>query len=502
MSLNKGVFATIILFLSLSFWPHVGVAAGASLYLSPNSGSHTVGDTFSVGIHVSSSEQAMNAVSGILSFSQDRLEIVSFSKDGSIISLWVQEPVFSNGDGTVSFEGIMLDSGFVGSSGTVLTMTFRVKDEGSATVLFSSGSVLANDGEGSNLLSSMGSAQFELVAPVPVSKATVATAPAVMETVSETLSLITSSTHPDPDRWYASYNAQFVWPAQEGITAVRLLLDRNALSVPYQTYMPAVYSKEFTDLEDGTWYLHLRLRDENGWGQVSHFRFQIDTEKPHRFDMDIMPREDLTEPRVRFVLDAEDGLSGIKHYELQVDGSGLQVWHDDGSHIYETTTLGPGDHVLLAEAVDEAGNALANFMRFFIEALESPEIFYYPHFLSSGDMLTIKGLSYPGSQIFVSLQDEEGGTIIKRVKSDSEGGFTVAFDEPLSGGVYTVWADVIDGRGARSESPEKMRLVVEQVDIWYFAARSQGFLSLFLSILALLLFSVSLLIYARFDKRR
>lgn len=500
MSLNKGLFAFTILLLSLSFWPHAGAAADASLYLSPNSGSHTVDETFSVGIHVSSSEQAINALSGIFSFPQDRLEIVSLSKDGSIIALWVQEPIFSNDDGTVSFEGIMLDSGFIGSSGIVLTVTFRVKGEGSATVLFSSGSVLANDGKGSNLLSAMGSAQFDLGAPVP--EAITAIAPMVAETVSETLSLVTSPTHPDPNRWYASSDAQFVWPAQEGITAVRLLVDRNALSVPSQTFMPAVSIKEFTDLEDGTWYLHLRLRDEIGWSRVSHFRFQIDTEKPEHFDIDLIPRKDLTEPRARFVFDAEDGLSDITHYGLQIDASSSQVWHDDGSHIYETAALDPGDYVLLAEAVDDAGNALANFVRFSIDALEPPEITDYPHELRSGEQLTVKGITYPDSQVFIMLQDESGKIKIQGVQSDRDGSFTASFVEPLNGDSYAMWADVFDGRGAISGPSETLRIVIVHPMILRLASQVTRFLSVFVLLLAFFAFSLSMVIYTRLDKRQ
>ena len=81
----------------------------ATLSFSPTAESYAVGSTFSVGVSVGSVDQAINAVSGVISFPWDKLEMVSLSKTGSIFSLWVQEPSFSNSVGTVSFEGIVLN---------------------------------------------------------------------------------------------------------------------------------------------------------------------------------------------------------------------------------------------------------------------------------------------------------------------------------------------------------------------------------------------------------
>src|SRR3990167_7541668 len=104
----------------------------ATLSFSPTAESYAVGSTFSVGVSVGSVDQAINAVSGVISFPWDKLEMVSLSKTGSIFSLWVQEPSFSNSVGTVSFEGIVLNPGFTGASGKILSMTFRAKIAGTA----------------------------------------------------------------------------------------------------------------------------------------------------------------------------------------------------------------------------------------------------------------------------------------------------------------------------------------------------------------------------------
>jgi len=69
-----------LLFVIFSILP--ATVQAATLYFSPSSGSHAVGDTFSVNVYVSSADQAMNAASGIITFPQDKLEVTSLSKTG------------------------------------------------------------------------------------------------------------------------------------------------------------------------------------------------------------------------------------------------------------------------------------------------------------------------------------------------------------------------------------------------------------------------------------
>jgi len=106
-------------------------AQAASLYFSPSSGTHAVGTSFTVSVYVSSADQAMNAASGVISFPSDKLSVESLSKSGSVFSLWVQEPSFSNSAGTINFEGIVLNPGFTGASGKAINITFKTKAAGS-----------------------------------------------------------------------------------------------------------------------------------------------------------------------------------------------------------------------------------------------------------------------------------------------------------------------------------------------------------------------------------
>ncbi len=139
-----------------TFFLSAHLVSAASLYFSPQSVTRFAGNSFSVGIYVSSADTAMNAAQGAISFPNDKLEVISLSKNSSIINLWVQEPSFSNRDGAINFEGVVTNPGFQSSSGKILTVTFRAKDTGKASLSFLSGSVLANDGKGTNILNSLG----------------------------------------------------------------------------------------------------------------------------------------------------------------------------------------------------------------------------------------------------------------------------------------------------------------------------------------------------------
>ena len=137
-------------------------AQAATLSLSPQFASYTVGSLIPVNVYVSSLDQAMNAVSAAVSFPKDKLDVVTLSKDGSIINLWVRDPSISATLGRVSFSGIVLNPGFTGSGGKLMTIVFRAKAPGAALINFDSGSVLANDGLGTEILTTLGKASLSL----------------------------------------------------------------------------------------------------------------------------------------------------------------------------------------------------------------------------------------------------------------------------------------------------------------------------------------------------
>jgi len=442
--------ALIILFLGM-----LPVAAeAATLYFSPSSGSHAVGTTFSVSIYVSSADQAMNAASGVISFPQDKLEATSLSKTGSIFTLWVQEPSFSNSAGTINFEGIVLNPGFTGAAGKIITINFRAKAAGSALVNFSSGSVLANDGKGTNILTSLGNAQFSLgyvgpTVPEATTPSAVSGAPSAPQ--------ISSPTHPDPNKWYAKKDAKFTWSLPSDVTSVRLLVGKIPAAIPTVVYTPAINEKEVTNLDDGIWYFHVQLRNASGWGEISHFRFQIDTQPPEPFEIKFVDGKETTHPQPTLAFETTDEMSRIDYYEVKID-------QEPPIKIKETEYKMPvqilGEHTVIVKAVDKAGNYTLAMTEINVLPIEAPIITDYPRELLPGSILSIKGTALPEVTIRVYIQKDEKEIKTGEIKSDKEGRWTYIEVEPVEKGMYEVWAEAIDSSGAKSKPSEKVTIQV------------------------------------------
>lgn len=367
----KATIAKIVFALTFFLVLPVSTLA-ATLSFSPALGSYPVGSTVTVSVYSNSGGVALNALSGVVAYPNDLLEVISISKNQSIISLWVQEPSFSNSAGTINFEGIVLNPGYIGSNGRVLTITFRVKAAGQPTLVFSSGSILANDGEGSEILTSKGQAQFTtvpatVVAPVvgnPVTVPEQTTESSENETIGVTPQVL-SDTHPQ-NTWSKETTGVFNFILTDEVTAVRLLIDSEPLTTPVITYAPPIEMREIRDLEDGVSYLHIQYKTATGWGEVVHYKLQIDTVVP-----DSVSAKELL-PGI-FLFRAHDSGSEISHYEVQIDGGETIKFIDDGSHVFATPAQTPGTHTLQVKAVDLAGNFTSTSLNFVTPASPSVE---------------------------------------------------------------------------------------------------------------------------------
>lgn len=154
-------------------WPFA-VSAQATLFVSPSAGTYKVGERFSVLVNVNTGGEAINAASGQLNFDNSRLDVVSLGYSNSIFNLWTTQPGYSNAGGTIQFSGGVPSPGFTGASGAIVRVTFRPKESGQAPLAFVSGSVLANDGKGTNIADSLKGALYTVIlAPVSPLKAPV-----------------------------------------------------------------------------------------------------------------------------------------------------------------------------------------------------------------------------------------------------------------------------------------------------------------------------------------
>jgi len=322
-------------------------AAGASLYLSPSTGIYTVGSIFSVAIEVDSGGEAINAAEGTLTFDPKKLNVVSVSKSGSIFTLWTTEPTFSNSTGTIKFGG-GTSKNFEGTSGIIITINFRGKTAGAINVDFFTGSVLAADYKGTNILASMVSGNYVIQpAKFPLPEYT----PPENTPAAPTIS---SPTHPNSEKWYSNNDPKFIWKVSQNVTGVKLLTDDKPISIPTVFYSEAISEKQLEDLEDGIWYFHVQLQNEFGWGGVSHFKFQIDTKPPNPFEIKVKEGKETTNPRPTLVFDTIDEPSGIDYFEVQIDkGSPIRLEQPE----YKLPPQGVGKYLILVRATDKAGNS-------------------------------------------------------------------------------------------------------------------------------------------------
>src|SRR3989344_3321439 len=209
--MKEGGIHKIFLFFSLFIFSFFGVRAAdaATLYFSPSSGNFSVGNVFTVNVLVNTENADINNAETTVNFPSGLLEIISISKSGSIFSLWVDEPTFSNSVGTLSFNGGLPTPGFKGTVGKIISATFRVKRAGSASLVFSSAAVRANDGYGTDVFSSGAQASFNLIGE---ERPTAAPAEkALPTTVSIPKPAIKSTTHPDENKWYSNNDPFFEW---------------------------------------------------------------------------------------------------------------------------------------------------------------------------------------------------------------------------------------------------------------------------------------------------
>ena len=334
------VLSLVLIFIG---WLPKVKAAGASLYLSPNSGTFYVGSTFDVSIFVNTGGEDINAVQADLKFDSKKLQIASPTAGKSFISVWISQPTYSNIQGTAFFQGGMPSPGINTSAGLVSTITFRVIAPGETTIYFlDSSRVLLDDGKGTDILTSMGRGVYILSIPPPEG-------PKVF-----------SSTHPDQNKWYKNPNPTFSW--EKGVTDFSYSLDFDSQGVPDNTPEGDFTSISFTDLKDGIWYFHIKAKKAGIWGGTSHYLIQLDSTPPASFTPGVEPstKTSVSQPIVSSI--TTDALSGFDHFEVKVidispDREEKEVaFFVEAVSPYKLPALEPGQYMIVIKAFDKAGN--------------------------------------------------------------------------------------------------------------------------------------------------
>ena len=477
----------------------VHVAYAANLVISPSSVNTNVGKTFSVDLVVNNNVEAINAVSAAISFPTDSLQVTSVSKSGSFINLWAEEPAFSNQNGSVTLEGVALNPGFNKATGKVLTITFKALQAGNVSVAVKSGSVLANDGNATDVLKTTGSA-FIYINEEDAKKTT----PVV---VKETLvPVITSLTHPDSTKWYGRRDASFEWKLPEGVTAIRTVYSDDETDKPSKVYDPPVSNRAFTADEDGIMYMMVQFKNANGWGAITSYKFQIDTQAPESLKASFPDGNLTTNLTPAILVVAEDTLSGIGKVLLSIDNGTPIEFPVDSSNLYRLPKQTAGNHTVVVSAIDNAGNASTVSLDYTIQTISPPVITEYTKKVDFDHKFKIVGATYPQSKVEVVLTDGDGVAVTASAMSNDAGVFTLLWDKNLASGVYEMKARVLDGRGSVSEYTDTRVIIVERMVLVRFGIFVMNWLSVALIVIvAALTISATLwysfLQFARFRRK-
>lgn len=474
------VLSILILFFAISSSVR---AENGSLYLSPSSGTYTVGNTFSVEVRVNTGGISINAAQGTLVFSPDNLSVVSISKSGSIFSLWTAEPTYSNSSGAISFEGGVPNPGYTGASGKIITITFRARVSGTTQVNWSSGAILANDGKGTNILSSMGGGNYTL-------GATVITPPA--ETPGESVSTgapakpeIFSSTHPDENKWYKNSTVKFSWSLPKDVVGVSIAFTQKSTSNPGSVSDGIFDSKTYENVGDGIWYLHLKFKNSSGWSLIGRFKVQIDIAPPKPFIVVIEEGKETDNPQPTLVFGTMDETSGIDHYQIRIDGKEpLIVGINEAP--FKLPVQAPGKHAIVVEALDKAGNNIAAVTEVNILAIESPKITEYPKRLSVEENLVIKGTALPKSTVRIYIQKEGIAPIVGETQTDENGNWLYAHDKFLSKGVYKIYTVAINDKLAQSYPSQEITILVALPPLFVIGGVIIDYMTVIIVLLALI----------------
>jgi hypothetical protein len=242
MNSMRYILIAIISFFTITIIPSP-VFAGSGGISAAGGGTKTVGQNFTVTVTASGDE--FDSLQGTVSVSGP-VSIVSFSP-GSVT--WLPGKTPSNG---AQFVGITSAT----KSVVVARVTLKGTQTGSGSVSVSgvklarNGSIVGTSGTGTSF------------------------------TINRALSLpggltVASTTHPDPNTSYENTTIDLSWNKPDGVTEFSYYMDDKPETVPAAQKTSAETSTQYASQPIGTYFFHIRAKNNDGWGNTTHFKITI-----------------------------------------------------------------------------------------------------------------------------------------------------------------------------------------------------------------------------------
>lgn len=459
MKLIKSFFG--IISLALFAFVFLRTAEAAIMYVTPPAKSVVIGNEFFLDIKINTEESSINAAQAALRFSNNILTVKEVDKTGSTFNFWVEEPVISNENGTVSFIG-GTPKGVSGDTLQILRIKFKASGSGSGNIVLSDATVTASDGKGTNVLSKLesskvavGGAQEEVpslpVVTVPAEKPKpVERSPVVAKKIPGS-PRISVPFYPDSSRWYSHLGDVIAfWDVPDDVIAVATQLDKNPNADPKNIDTELFTGKNFGPVEEGVWYVHAQFKNNVGWGPAAHYKISIDRTAPIPFEIQFNNTV-ADNPTPEIIFATQDGRSGIEEVLIFTDGQKpIRLGPANISLVLPPQP--PGKHRILVRASDKAGNSIEDDLEFEILPIVSPKITSINKEIFVGEgKLEITGTAIPNISVSLSLKNKAGQTITATsAKSGNNGNWEIKLDYPLRKGQYFAEIYSQDDRGALS----------------------------------------------------
>ncbi|MCK5021989.1 MAG: hypothetical protein KAR54_01950 [Candidatus Pacebacteria bacterium] len=473
------MFITLLVF-NVGF----SVVEAATFFLSPKTVDAKIGDFIDLEVRINSENQGFNAAQAIIQFPKDILEVksVDTSPTDTIFNFWIDGPRFSNEEGKITFLG-GTTNGVVGSSIQILKIVFVVKGIGEANIVVSDAAVTASDGSGTNILSTIEVARFDIkptTIKIEPKIPTIIREPSIVKNLPKKPE-ISISLYPDPKEWYNSIDDFLVkWSLPLDISGISTVLNENPSFVPESKSEGIFDTKIFPVLKDGVQYLHIKFKNNIGWGPVNHYRLAIDTMPPLAFNIDVLKGLKTDNPTPTILFETNDSLSGLKHYLVMINNEDI-ITLENGEYILPVQD--PGELNISIRAVDMAGNIRENNIILEILPIKSPVITFVSENLFVGEGgLMAEGIALPNTKLLLYIKDKKEAVIFSMVsESDKDGNWELVYDEPLKKNQYFIEVVSQDDRGAKSlfvkselfKVKERPLLVIANIEItqfWFFVS--------------------------------
>ncbi len=271
------------------------------------------------------------------------------------------------------------------------------------------------------------------------------------EPITKDLPAIMSPTHPSQDIWYSNNKPQFNWEISSQNLGYVFNIDPNPLADPsFGYYFSQDKMFSFSELADGFWYFHLKVKYDDGFSQTAHYQVKIDTTAPEFF------KPNFEGDKLYF--SALDKHSGVAYFEMKIDDglsgpkpglSGLKPgqWQKVQSPLILNEQEKQGK-IMVLRVVDNAGNAIESRIDLLKKELIKEEQKKYsidqPESVLSAPIIdlvnypVVRGRALPGAKIYLIVSTEPQAVFY--ALTDYQGNWLAYIDKKLKSGKYDLYA--------------------------------------------------------------